>query len=289
MIIGSKKVSKHVYSPQGVVTQIDEVIVEEPLQINLFFPTECETIGKPYQFSITMRTPGNDEQLIIGLLLSEQVIYSIKDIKTITQENTNDGTNEQLSNVWDVELVEACRQRLPKERRMRTTYSSCGLCGLRSIESLALKQLPTLSTQTNWLSAEVVYQIPTLIKQQQQLQRLTGGVHCAAVLTAKGQILKLMEDIGRHNALDKVIGAIAGDSTIDKNTCIFAISSRVSFEMVQKALIAGVSVLVAIGAPSSLAVRAAIHFNLTLIAFTKPEQFNVYHDAQRISSQKCDN
>ena len=281
MDISLKQVTKQVITVKGSHVNDDFLIAEEPLQINLCFDTSHEPNSKPSIFSITMRTPGDEENLILGLLLSEQIIYSKDEVISMQADNDSDTPN----NVWEVELSSKCKSRLSNRNRTQTTYSSCGLCGTRNIESLALKNLPKLSLNKYWLRPEIIYQVSNNIERYQRLQKKTGAAHCAALLDSNGDVQLLKEDIGRHNALDKLVGSMMNSKTINKETAIFVISSRVSFEMVQKTLISGVSVLVAIGAPSSLAVSAAKHFNLTLIAFTKSSQFNVYHDEQRLIKQ----
>jgi FdhD protein len=260
----------------------DTVIIEQPLQITIiWYVNQDENQSEHSQvFSITMRTPGNDRQLILGLLMSEGVIDSYNDIANISA-NTAEGNN----NLWEVTLSESVVPKLSSLERYQMTYSSCGLCGTTSLKSLELKNPPILNEQKHVLVIDDVLLMPNMMRKQQSLFKVTGGSHAAALFD--GNILiDVREDIGRHNAVDKLFGALLESRCckLNKTTqhLVCLVSSRVSFEIVQKTVMAGVAILIAVGAPSDLAIQAAKRFNLTLIGFTSEVGFNVYHGEWRL-------
>ena len=262
----------------------DMVIVEQPLQITIVWsenqddnPTEHSQV-----FSITMRTPGNDRQQILGLLMSEGVIDSYKDIADISPNITESNTN-----LWEVTLSKGVVPKLSSLVRYQMTYSSCGLCGTTSLKSLELKNPPTLNEQKHVLSIADILLMPEIMREQQSLFKVTGSSHAAGLFNGSC-LLDVREDIGRHNAVDKLFGALLQSRRYETNkarehlACL--VSSRVSFEIVQKAVMAGIAILIAVGAPSDLAISAAKRFNLTLIGFTSEYGFNVYHGEWRLLS-----
>ena len=260
----------------------DTVIIEQPLQITIiWYVNQDENQSEHSQvFSITMRTPGNDRQLILGLLMSEGVIDSYNDIANISA-NTAEGNN----NLWEVTLSESVVPKLSSLERYQMTYSSCGLCGTTSLKSLELKNPPILNEQKHVLVIDDVLLMPNMMRKQQSLFKVTGGSHAAALFD--GNILiDVREDIGRHNAVDKLFGALLESRCCELNKTtqhlVCLVSSRVSFEIVQKTVMAGVAILIAVGAPSDLAIQAAKRFNLTLIGFTSEVGFNVYHGEWRL-------
>lgn len=268
----------HTISQQHIET--DVVICEQPLQINVSFSAaEHFSNIEPFVYTVTMRTPGNEAEQIIGLLLSDGVIGNVQQIITMSADE------HSTNNLWDIELEEGCYRNITSINKYQTTFSSCGLCGTTSLKALELKTLPALSLQKHWLNKSLIFSLESRLFQAQTVQHATGGAHCAALFDSTGDLLSIKEDIGRHNALDKLIGycALNGISLTDAH-CYLVISSRVSFEMVQKALMAGIPVLIALGAPSSLAIQAAKRFNLTLIAFAKGNTINVYHGDWRLIS-----
>jgi FdhD protein len=260
----------------------DSVIVEQPLQITIVWLNNQneQQLEQSQIFSITMRTPGNDRQLILGLLMSEGVIDSYSDIADISSNATENNTN-----LWEVTLSEGVVPELSSLERYQVTYSSCGLCGTTSLKSLELKNPPILSEQKHVLAITDILQMPNIMRTHQSLFTVTGGSHAAGLFKGS-HLLDVREDIGRHNAVDKLFGALLESRhyDIDKNTehltCL--VSSRVSFEIVQKTVMAGIAILIAIGAPSDLAIQAAKRFNLTLIGFTSEDGFNVYHGEWRL-------
>ncbi len=262
--------------------EFDDVISEEPLQISLAWFDETEQVQV---FTITMRTPGDDIALTLGLLLSEGQISESAQIQRIAyEENENGPLPNQLLVTYQPEF----KPQIADFQRQLITQSSCGICGKTSLKSLELKTPKALNKTANWLDGEQLGLLPSRLLEQQSLFAQTGGVHAAALFDEHYQLLGLKEDVGRHNALDKVIGEqLQQDNTHSNGQSlkqILLVSGRVSFELVQKALVAGYPVLVAVGAPSSLAIQAAKRFDLTLIGFTKPSSFNVYHGQWRLKS-----
>lgn len=255
----------------------DSVVVEQPLQISIIWPNAV----KPFTFSITLRTPCDDHSLIVGLLFSEGVISAREDIISI--DLLEDDEQPNLKNQWQVALAAHCQEHVKLLTQFMQTYSSCGLCGSTSIRSLINKQPKKLPAESAWLDVDVITKVPRIMCKQQTLFKQTGGIHGAALFNDTSLVL-LKEDIGRHNALDKVIGDAWLQECLYQPNNILVITSRVSFEMVQKAVMANVPVLIALGAVSSLAIKTAQQFDLTLIGFTKVDSFNVYCGDWRINS-----
>ena len=277
------KINKVVIKKQSRQLTDDAVILEQPLQITLVWYDNSEKIQQTNTqvFSITMRTPGNDKQLILGLLMSEGVIESITDIVEISANSV-----EKNNNLWEVNLQRGVVPELSSLDRYQMTYSSCGLCGTTSLKSLELKDPPVLSEQKSNFSVSDILSMPNIMRKHQSLFKVTGGSHAAALFHGN-KLLDLREDIGRHNAVDKLFGGLLESRNLrnnqtDSGVLACVVSGRVSFEIVQKTVMAGVPILIAVGAPSDLAITAAKRFNLTLIGFTSGDGFNVYHGEWRL-------
>jgi len=252
----------------------DLLAVEEPLEIRLQHTLDDKSI------SITMRTPGNDSELAAGFLFSEGILHNAAEIRAIRWSNKSNGNPRQLGNSVTVELnVDVDLDRL--ERHFYTT-SSCGVCGKASIEAIEMQGCPVLPRNSPIVEAGVIHLLPDALRRAQLVFERTGGLHAAALFSPDGTLQLLREDVGRHNAVDKLIGAevLAGHTPLS-NQLVF-VSSRASFELVQKALMAGIPILAAVGAPSSLAVETAQRFNLTLLGFVRNGRFNIYSGASRI-------
>jgi len=252
----------------------DLLAVEEPLEIRLQHTLDDKSI------SITMRTPGNDSELAAGFLFSEGILHNAAEIRAIRWSNKSNGNPRQLGNSVTVELnVDVDLDRL--ERHFYTT-SSCGVCGKASIEAIEMQGCPVLPRNSPIVEAGVIHLLPDALRRAQLVFERTGGLHAAALFSPDGTLQLLREDVGRHNAVDKLIGAevLAGHTPLS-NQLVF-VSSRASFELVQKALMAGIPILAAVGAPSSLAVETAQRFNLTLLGFVRDRRFNIYSGASRI-------
>ena len=264
-----------------VESRTDRLAVEEPLEIRLAYgPVESR---RQQSISITMRTPGEDDELAAGFLLTEGIIRGRDDIEAIRPCGPPIG-EQNLHNVVRVELRPEIAVDLKRLERHFYTTSSCGVCGKTSLEALETGNPPNLSEHLPYISAEVVHGLPCKLRAAQAVFEQTGGLHAAGLFDADGNLLAVREDVGRHNAVDKLIGSqlLAGKlPLLDKG--IF-VSGRASFELLQKSLMAGIPLLVAVGAPSTLAVQLAQRFKMTLVGFAREGRFNTYSGAWRIGA-----
>ena len=248
----------------GAIDAADDVVViEEPLEIRIAWAAEDE---REKNISVTMRTPGDDFDLAAGFLFTEGIVRSRREIDSIRHWGS--------PNVVRVTLVKGVRLDASRLDRHFYTTSSCGVCGKTSID--ALRVATARLERPLRIDAAVIHRLPELLRQQQATFLATGGLHAAAVFTAAGDALQIREDIGRHNAVDKVIGALFREGATPVHDTILMVSSRASFELAQKAIVAGIPALASVGAPSSLAVDLAREFGLTLLGFVRDERFNVY-------------
>jgi len=255
---------------QGNISDVNDMLaVEEPLEIRL--KTDAE---KPV--SITMRTPGNDEELAAGFLFTEGIVRSQEDIQQISKSPFDE-------NVITVELKAGKEPDLNRLERNFYTTSSCGVCGKSSLDAVRSLSAFGPAEDTIVVSAEQLQSLQGKLKNRQQVFEQTGGLHCSALFDLDGNLLLLREDVGRHNALDKVIGAMLRDNKLPLRSTILLLSGRISFELVQKAMMAGIPFVAAIGAPSTLAVELAEENNMTLVGFLKNNQFTIYSGKQRVA------
>jgi FdhD protein len=265
------------WSAGGWAELDDRVAAEEPLQLSLN--------GKP--LSIVMRTPGADVELALGLLLAEKVIASLEDVKLVRISAESGEKEARLrlepdlieSNQVDVHLSGEAG-RLPE--RSFLSSSACGVCGATTVESLQLDfpRLPAgLRVGPGRLPA-----LAERLREGQAVFDATGGLHAAGLFSPEGSLLVAREDVGRHNAVDKVVGRQLLDGNLPASNTVLAVSGRAGYEVVQKAIAAGIPMLVSVGAPSSLAVQTALAFDLTLVGFLKHDRFNVYSGPERLSS-----
>ncbi|MEX0997926.1 MAG: formate dehydrogenase accessory sulfurtransferase FdhD [Flavobacteriaceae bacterium] len=243
-------------------SQEDVVAVEEPLEIQVqeFGAKAAQSI------SVTMRTPGNDEALALGFLFTEGLLKNYNQVKAVFPF----GENKVV-----VQLEEGVKIQLDKTERNFYTTSSCGVCGKTSIEAIKTNSQFHVSTSEK-PSKELLFGLQETLSNQQSLFGLTGGIHAAALFDFSGKLLFIQEDVGRHNALDKLIGVVFENEKLPLKSEILLLSGRASFELIQKAVMAGIGVIAAVGAPSSLAVELAKEHNQTLIGFLKKDGFNVY-------------
>ena len=253
----------------------DVLAVEEPLEIRLAFRERLVRTEKT--LSVTMRTPGDDVALAVGFLLGEGIVRAPADVANARHCGPavrDDGT----SNVVKVELSDAARPDLARLERHVYTTSSCGVCGKTSLDAVRTLGHPRLVDGAPVLTPSLVHALPASLRRAQAAFERTGGLHAAALFDAAGELSVVREDVGRHNAVDKVLGGelLAGRAPCSLQGLL--VSGRASFELVQKALMAGVAVLVAVGAPSSLAVQLARESGMTLVGFARDERFNVYAD-----------
>jgi FdhD protein len=256
----------------------DLLAVEEPLEIRLGYgPSESRA---QKTLAITMRTPGHDEELVLGFLYSENIVTSANDILSI-KPCINKETRKIEDNVIRVELAEGFDVDLERLNRNFYTTSSCGVCGKASIElieTVCSSKIPN----TFQISKSVILELSQKLKSDQLVFSVTGGIHATALFDEKGKLELIQEDVGRHNAFDKAVGKKLLENSIPLNRNIGLVSGRTSFELLQKAAMAGLPILCAIGAPSSLAVELADEFNITLVGFLKENSFNIYTHPERI-------
>lgn len=272
--VGSKvKVRRLEVAPDQIRWISDELATEEPLELRLVAGNEHRTIA------VTLRTPGNDFELAAGFLFGEGVIQRRSEIKRIAY-CVEEG-QEQRYNIVSVELRSQALPKLPTLERHFFTTSACGLCGKASIESLSARGLSPVSGDST-VSAKVLRGLPEKLRKAQQLFDLTGGLHAAALFDLEGNLIALREDIGRHNAMDKLVGWALLEGKLPLAQCIVVVSGRASFELVQKALAAGIPIFASVSAPSNLAVDLAASFGMTLAGFLRGERFNVYAHPERI-------
>ncbi len=260
----------------------DLLAVEEPLEIRLGFSSVSERMQK--SISVTMRTPGNDFELALGFLFTEGIIRNQEDVFQIRYcSDVNQQENNE--NIVRVELKENVEVDLKKLERHFYTSSSCGVCGKTSIEALKTVHSPQSTVHGGLSTADsgLLIRLPETLRSQQNIFEHTGGLHASALFDASGKIIFIREDVGRHNALDKIIGAALVKKLIPLEQYILLLSGRASFELIQKAAMAGIKIVAAVGAPSSLAVETAKEFDMTLIGFLRDERFNIYSGEQRIS------
>jgi FdhD protein len=260
---------------------VDSVAVEEPLEIRLGWSTPDGRATR--SISITMRTPGHDTELAVGFLLSESIIRKATDVASIDicGEPAPDSGNY---NTVKVELNAGVDVDLGRLQRHFYTSSSCGVCGKTSLDALHATGATSLRDNTAAFSKDILTSIPEKLRESQATFDTTGGLHAAAAFTRSGELVMTMEDVGRHNAVDKVIGALALAGHLPASELGLMVSGRASFELMQKALVARMPLLAAVSAPSSLAVQLAQEFDLTLVGFLRGETFNIYSGKQRISA-----
>ena len=257
----------------------DQLAAEEPLEIRLGYEAAA---GRTHRtLSVTMRTPGNDEELAAGFLLTEGIIHEKADLLGIIP-CPDVQKAEEAGNVVRAELAAHVPVDFDALERHFYTSSSCGVCGKTSIDAVRTASCPVLPATGPHLRYATVHQLPEKLRAAQAGFEQTGGQHASALFSPTGELLLLREDVGRHNALDKVIGAALLAGWLPLHQHVLLVSGRASFELVQKAAAAGIGVLAAVGAPSSLAVQAAESFGMTLLGFVRNERFNIYSHGWRL-------
>jgi FdhD protein len=262
------------------VARRDDVAVEEPLEIQLCSGRAEGAAAK--SVSVTMRTPGEDEELALGFLYSEAIITATTRIAGISRPGDPDPASGER-NVVRIELhADEPIDFLRLERHFYTT-SSCGVCGKASLDALRVAGARPLDDVATAFARTVIGELPERLRRRQRVFSKTGGLHAAAVFDPDGEIVLVREDIGRHNAVDKVIGALLLAGKLPAHGLGLLVSGRASFELMQKALVAGIPLLAAVGAPSSLAVQLAQEFGMTLIGFLRRGHFNIYAGGERVA------
>jgi FdhD protein len=254
----------------------DLVAVEEPLEIRLGAKS----------ISVTMRTPGHDFELAAGFLFAEGILRAADQIREIRWSHNESGNPRQLGNSVTIELNPGVEVDLDRLERHFYTTSSCGVCGKASIEAIiqstAAQGCAAPACDAPVVEKSVIHCLPEALRRAQPVFERTGGLHAAALFSPDGTLEILREDVGRHNAVDKLIGAELLARHMPLSERLLFVSSRASFELVQKAVMAGIPILAAVGAPSSLAVETALRFQMTLVGFVRDRRFNIYSGASRI-------
>ena len=293
---GSKSEARvWVVEPGQSRPRTDEVATEEPLEIRLRAAGFTEGGGPLPVFrrrsqgagqrtvAITMRTPGADFELAAGFLYAEGVIRSGDEIHGISHCDEPDLDEDKRYNIVSVDLRRDALPDLQALERHFYTTSACGVCGKASLESLRLRGAPTIPPGPE-VDAEILRRLPASLRAGQGIFDATGGLHAAALFDAEGKLLAVREDVGRHNALDKVVGWALLGGRLPLSRHIVMVSGRSSFEILQKSLMAGVPIVCAVSAPSSLAVSLAREFGITLIGFLRGDRFNVYSGRERVNT-----
>ena len=257
----------------------DSVSVEEPLEMRLKYKKnnkwEVENI------SITMRTPGNDEDLIKGFLFNERIIKNINDIESIEHKGEVSGDYD-LQNVIEATIGNIDNIEIGKLKRNFVTNSSCGVCGKTSLDAIQVVKENKLDLTFPLINEKIILQSPKLLMNKQSEFSKTGGIHASALIDVNGNVIAIKEDIGRHNALDKLIGHSISKKILNPEKQFIACSGRLNFELVQKGLMGNIGVMAGVGAPTSLAIDLAKRFDMTLLGFVKENSFNIYSNKNRI-------
>ncbi|WP_442508226.1 formate dehydrogenase accessory sulfurtransferase FdhD [Novipirellula sp. SH528] len=269
---GAREFEVQQVRPESAAVVSDLVAIEEPLEIRIVIDEDGKK--KDRSISITMRTPGADTKLAVGFLVTEGIVTEREDVVAVRPCRSGSVVRVRLRDTLQVDL-----QRL---QRHFFTSSSCGVCGKASIEAVTVQIQSPLDPGTPTVAAESIRKLPERLRRAQRLFDQTGGLHASGLFDCEGSLLAVEEDVGRHNALDKLIGGQWMNDASVFACSILVVSGRISFELVQKALVVGIPIMVAVGAPSSLAIELAERHGMTLVGFTKLDRYNVYHDTKRI-------
>lgn len=267
------------YSDSNSSSASDQVAIEEPMEIQICSNTESLSAAK--SISITMRTPGHDKDLALGFLFSESIIKNNNDVITIDQTGNTD-QDDEIKNIIRVTLNSQTNLDMKKLERHFYTTSSCGVCGKTSIEAIYNQGCKICKSRFSIKHTKLT-ELPNKLRAQQVIFGETGGLHAAAAFNAHGEIILVREDVGRHNAVDKIIGALLRRKQLPADDLGIIVSGRTSFELMQKIIVAGVPLLAAVSAPSSLAISLAKEFEVTLVGFLRGKKFNTYSSDHRIT------
>jgi FdhD protein len=257
----------------------DFISIEEPLEISIRYKEHDKWIKN--SLSITMRTPGHDEDLVRGFLFNEQIIQGLNDIETIESFGEKVG-QYNIQNKILVTLNNSKNVNISKIKRDFLTNSSCGVCGKSSLDALEILKKEKTSKLNPKLSKEVLINSPSMLRENQSEFAKTGGIHASGLFSSNGNLISLREDVGRHNALDKLIGNLLISKNLQPNDQFITCSGRLNFELVQKVLMTNIGLMIGVGAPTSLAIDLANKFDMTLVGFVKEDSFNVYTNKQKV-------
>lgn len=271
----SRRVPVRRFSGGEARDDTDQVAVEEPLEIRVAFP------GGPVDgesLLVTMRTPGHDEELARGLLFAEGLVAETGDVTGFVVGDPGEGRGNRLT----LEVRAALRERLATSRRSFYVNSSCGICGKASIEALGARARFALAPGEPRMSAAMLAALPAALAARQPAFTATGGLHAAALFAPDGAIVDVREDVGRHNAVDKLVGAALAAGAVPLDGRVLVLSGRAGYELLEKAVLAGAAVVVAVSAPSRMAIDVAERFGVTLCGFVRGGRVNVYSHGWRV-------
>ena len=257
----------------------DHVSVEEPLEMNLRFKKNGN--WQTENLSITMRTPGNDEDLISGFLFNERIIENFGELIKVEKKGDKVG-DYNIQNKIEATIDSIKNVDINKLKRNFLTNSSCGICGKTSLESVEVIKSEKLSLSFPKINKETIMKSPDLLMSKQSEFSKTGGIHASSLINDSGKVIVTREDVGRHNALDKLIGYAQKNKLIDNRSQFITCSGRLNFELVQKGLMSNIGIMAGVGAPTSLAIDLAKRFGMTLLGFVKKNSFNIYTNKERI-------
>ena len=257
----------------------DYISIEEPLEINLKYKDGKD--WKKENLSITMRTPGDDENLSVGFLYNEQIITDINWIEKIESYGENNGQYDFKNKIL-ITLNNSDNVNIAQVKRNFLMNSSCGVCGKTSLDALETLKKDKPKYPTKKINKNIIIKSPEILRENQTQFSITGGIHASGLFSNDGNLIAVKEDVGRHNALDKLIGEILQKKLLNENDQFITCSGRLNFELVQKALINNIGLMIGVGAPTSLAIDLANRFDMTLVGFVKQDSFNIYSNSQRV-------
>ena len=257
----------------------DHVSVEEPLEMNLRFKQNSNWHAE--NLSITMRTPGNDEDLVTGFLFNERIIEDVNQIIKIEKQGDKVG-DYNIQNKIEATIDNIKNIDIGKLKRNFLTNSSCGVCGKTSLDTIEVIKNDKLNLSFPKIQKKIIMKSPELLMSEQSEFSKTGGIHASSLIDDSGKVIVTREDVGRHNALDKLIGYAHRKKLIDNHSQFIACSGRLNFELIQKGLMSNIGIMAGVGAPTSLAIDLAKRFKMTLLGFVKNNSFNIYTNKERI-------
>ena len=257
----------------------DFVSIEEPIEMSLKYKLNGKLITE--HLSITMRTPGHDEDLISGFLFNERIIENFSEIENVEKIGEKVGDfniqNKIVATINNTKNID-----IEKVKRNFITNSSCGICGKTSLEAVEVIKKDKLNIEFPKINRNIILKSPELLMSKQSEFSKTGGIHASSLINKNGKVIATREDVGRHNALDKLIGYSHKKKIIDNHSQFIACSGRLNFELVQKGLMSNIGLMAGVGAPTSLAIDLAKRFNMTLLGFVKKDSFNIYTNKERV-------
>ena len=257
----------------------DFISIEEPLEMNLRFKMNND--WQIENLSITMRTPGNDEDLVTGFLFNERIVENVDQVVKIEKKGDQVG-DYNIQNKIEATINNVKNIDIGKLKRNFLTNSSCGVCGKTSLDTVEVIKKDKLNLSFPRIKKEIIMKSPELLINEQSEFSKTGGIHASSLISDSGKVILTREDVGRHNALDKLIGYAQKNKLIDNHSQFLACSGRLNFELVQKGLMSNIGIMAGVGAPTSLAIDLAKRFNMTLLGFVKNKSFNIYTNKERI-------